>query len=111
MLGMFKVAHLIGKTRNEETRFREAELALTKRGYICFAPVIYNLDEYLANKPLIDQMCQAKLYNADIVVLVTPEHIGEQTDAMLHQAREMGLPTFVFTDKREDYLASLIMKD
>lgn len=108
MFGLFRVAHLIGKTRNNEAAFREAETALTKRGYICFVPVIYNFDEYLENKPMIDQMCQAKLHQADIVVLVTPEHIGEQTEAMLQQAKDMGLPTFVFTNKREDHLAVLV---
>ena len=97
MFGRFKVAHLIGTTRNNEEQFREIETELTKLGYICFAPVIYVFDEYMENKDLIDSMCEEKLKVADICVLVT-EHIGESTMNRIMQARELGKPIYNMID-------------
>ncbi len=97
MIGKYQVAHLIGSTENNETRFRDAEITLTKMGYICFRPVIYNLDRYLRCKDLIDDMCKEKLLLCDICVVVTPEKIGDSTKQMIQQAIELGKPVYKFT--------------
>lgn len=46
MIGKYKVAHLLGITREHEQQFRKAEIELTKAGYICFVPAIYDLPKY-----------------------------------------------------------------
>ena len=96
MFGKYKVAHLIGKTRWEEERFRHAERELTKQGYICFAPVIYDFDVYKQHAPMIDNMCYEKLLVCDICVVVTPEHIGQSTTRTIEKARELGKPVFIW---------------
>lgn len=92
----YKIAHLIGSTENNEERFRIAEIGLTKMGYICFRPVIYNLTTYLKCKDLIDDMCKEKLLLCDICVVVTPEKIGKSTKQMIQQAIELGKPVYKF---------------
>lgn len=96
MLGKYKLAHLIGITRNHEKEFRSVEEALTKQGYICFAPVIYNFDDYLRMPEMLDDMCYEKLLISDLLVLVTPEHVGKSTTLRIQQARERGIPVYVF---------------
>ena len=93
----YEIAHLIGSTENNEERFRIAKITLTKMGYICFRPVIYNLTTYLSCKDLIDDMCKEKLLLCDICVIVTPEKIGESTKQMIQQAIELGKPVYKFT--------------
>lgn len=44
----YEIAHLIGITREHEEQFRNVEKILTNKGYIVFAPVIYNMKEYLS---------------------------------------------------------------
>lgn len=95
----FKVAHLCGLTRNNEKRFRECELELTKKGYICFAPVIYDLDVYNQYKDMIDDMCYFKLLNCDMLVVVTPEHIGKQTKDRIKQAQGLNIPVYLWINK------------
>lgn len=98
MIGTFKVAHLIGITRDHEAVFRDAEKFLTKIGYICFAPAIYNYDEYMIHKEMIDDMCTAKFNICDIVVVVTPEHIGKSTTGRIKDAMEKKIPVFTFVN-------------
>ena len=96
MIGTFKVAHLLGITRDHEKEFRNVERILTKNGFICFAPVIYNYDEYMMNQSMIDDMCYAKLRVSDLCVIVTPDHIGQSTTRRIWQAESLGIPVFVW---------------
>lgn len=98
MFGKYKVAHLLGITREHEKQFRYVEKELTKKGYICFAPVIYNLDEYTMVSDLVDDMCYEKLLVCDICVIVTPEHVGKSTHNRIEQAIKLNKPVYIFTD-------------
>lgn len=66
MFGPFPIAHLLRITRDHEAVFRQVETKLTKQGYICFAPVIYDFDIYLQHKQLLKDMCYEKLLQADL---------------------------------------------
>lgn len=93
----FKFAHLVGSTRNNQDLFRSVEKELTLRGYICYVPVLYKLEEYLENKEMIDDMCYQKLLHSDICVIVTPDHIGRSTTMMIYQCREiLNIPVYKF---------------
>lgn len=95
----YKIAHLIGITREHEEQFRNAEKILTENGYIVFAPVFYNLEKYLSfgeSPNMIDDMCYQKLLLCDFLVIVTPEHIGKSTAMRIEQARELSKPVYVF---------------
>ena len=96
MFGKFKVAHLLGVTRDHEKQFRQVETELTKMGYICFAPVIYSLSVYKQYPDLLDDMCYEKLLVCDICVIVTPDHIGKSTQNRIKQAVEFGKPVYVW---------------
>lgn len=94
----YKIAHLIGITREHEKQFRNAEKILTGKGYIVFAPVIYNMQEYLSfgeYPNMLDDMCYEKLIMCDFLVLVTPEHIGKSTTLRIRQANTMGKKVYV----------------
>ena len=96
MFGKYKVAHLLGITREHEKQFRHVETELTKMGYICFAPVIYNFDVYKQYSELLDDMCYEKLLVCDICVVVTPEHIGKSTSNRIKQAIDLGKLVYVW---------------
>lgn len=99
MLGKFEVAHLIGITRDHEASFRAVEYELTKQGYICFCPVIFDYDVYksIGDYPnMLDEMCSEKMTIADLLVLVTPEHIGKSTMVRLVQASAYNIPVKVY---------------
>lgn len=98
MFGKYKVAHLLGITREHEKQFRHVETELTKMGYICFVPVIYNLETYNQYSELLDDMCYEKLLVCDICVIVTPEHIGKSTTVRIKQATELNKPIYVWQD-------------
>lgn len=95
MFGKYKVAHLLGSTRENERQFRNVETKLTKMGYICFVPVVYNYDVYKQHCDLLDDMCYEKLLVCDICVIVTPEHIGKSTQNRIKQAKEMNKPVYI----------------
>lgn len=78
---------------------RECELELTKKGYICFTPVIYDFDIYKQYKDMIDDMCYSKLLNCDMLVVVTPEHIGKQTKNRIKQAQGLNIPVYLYINK------------
>lgn len=109
MIGNYKVAHLLGITREHEPQFRHVERELTKRGYICFAPAIYNLEIYNQHAELLDDMCYQKLLVCDICVVVTPEHIGKSTTKRIQQATEFGKPVY-FWDTNTDSLIDIQQK-
>lgn len=93
-----EIAHLIGITREHEDQFRNAEKILTRKGYIVFAPVFYNVEEYLSfgeYPNMLDDMCYEKLLICDFLVLVTPEHIGKSTTLRIEQATTMGKKVYV----------------
>lgn len=98
MFGKYKVAHLLGITREHEKQFRHVETALTKMGFICFAPVIYEFDVYKQYCDLIDDMCYEKLLVCDICVIVTPEHIGKSTQNRIEQAMKLNKSVYVWED-------------
>ena len=95
MIGKYYVAHLLGIAREHEDRFRYVEKELTKMGYICFAPVFYDLNIYNQYPDLLDDMCYEKLVVCDFCVVVTPEHIGKSTTKRINQAKEFGKPVYV----------------
>lgn len=98
MFGKYKVAHLLGITREHEKQFRNAEIELTKQGYIYFAPVIYNFETYKQYPDLLDDMCYEKLLVCDFCVVVTPEHIGKSTSNRIRQTISMNKPVYVWED-------------
>lgn len=106
MFGKYKVAHLLGITREHEKQFRYVETELTKMGYICFAPVIYNFDTYKQHSDLLDDMCYEKLLVCDICVVVTPEHIGKSTQNRIRQARELEKPVYIFKNNNLELIQS-----
>lgn len=96
MFGKYMVAHLLGITREHEKQFRDVEMALTKDGFICFAPVIYDFDVYQKFPEMLNNMCYEKLLVCDFCVLVTPEHIGRSTTDRILQAIDLGKPVYVW---------------
>ena len=96
MFWKYKVAHLLGITRGHEKQFRCVETELTKMGYICFAPVIYELETYKQYAKTIDDMCYEKLLVCDICVIVTPDHIGKSTSKRIKQAEELNKPVYIY---------------
>lgn len=98
MFGRYKVAHLLGSTKGNERQFRYVEIELTKMGYICFAPAIYNFDVYNQIPDLLDDMCYEKLLVCDICVVVTPDHIGKSTSNRIKQALDLGKPVYIWVD-------------
>ena len=98
MFGKYKVAHLLGITREHEPQFREVERELTKQGYICFAPAIYIFDVYLQHEEMLNDMCYEKLKVCDLCVLVTPEHVGKSTTMRIQQAKDIGIPVYTFNE-------------
>lgn len=96
MIGKYRFAHLLGSTMNNEDIFREAEIAITKMGYICFRPVIYNYEEYIKNKDLLDDMCFNKLLITDICVVVTPNYIGKSTKKRIKDSILFNKPVYVW---------------
>lgn len=94
MFGKFKVASLIGSTKDRETEFRHVEKELTKLGYICFAPAIYNYEEYLTVADIVNDMCYAKLMVCDICVIVNPQRIGKSTKSRIEQAENLNIPVY-----------------
>lgn len=100
MLGKYEVAHLLGVTRGNMHRFRLVEEKLTKQGYICFAPVIYQYDVYLKYDKMLDEMCYEKLKISDLCVVVTPEHIGKSTSLRIRQAFDLKIPVYIFQDDK-----------
>lgn len=94
----YKVAHLVGITREHEKQFRGAEKTLTRKGYIVFTPVFYRMEEYLSfgeYPNMLDDMCYQKLLLCDFLVIVTPEHIGKSTSNRIKQAMELNKPVYV----------------
>lgn len=96
MFGKYKVAHLLGITREHEQQFRNVEVELTKQGYICFVPAIYCFETYKQHSDLLDDMCYEKLLVCDFCVVVTPEHIGKSTSNRIRQAISMNKPVYVW---------------
>lgn len=100
----FKIAHLIGITRNHEDVFRHAERVLTEQGYIVFCPVFYDLDKYLSfgeYPNMLDRMCYEKLTICDIIVLVTPEHVGTSTSNRIREADALHKPVYILNNNDE----------
>lgn len=95
MIGKFKVAHLLGSTNGNEAQFRQVETELTKAGYICFAPVIYNKNVAEKYMDTLSDMCYAKLLMCDLCVIATPDHISESTKNRIKQARYLNKPVYV----------------
>ena len=56
MIGKYKLAHIGGKTRGNEIIFRSCEKYLTMKGWICFAPVFYSLEDYYKAPEMLDDM-------------------------------------------------------
>lgn len=96
MIGKYRVAHLFGITREHEPQFRHVEKELTKAGYICFVPAIYDFNVYKQYPDLLDDMCYEKLLVCDFCVVVTPEHIGQSTTNRILQAIHLGKPVYVW---------------
>lgn len=107
MIGKYKVAHLLGITREHEHKFREAEKALTKAGYICFAPAIYDFEVYKQNTELLDDMCYMKLLVCDLCVVCTPEHIEKSTQNRIRQSLELKKPVYLWLNGQLEPIDSL----
>lgn len=107
MLGGYKLAHIGGKTRDNESIFRKIEKELTLSGeYICFVPVIYDKEIWEPNQDLLDDMCFEKLKICDVFVIATPWHIGKSTSNRINDCRYLNIPIKVFnfdTKELEDY--------
>ena len=108
MIGRFQVAHLLGSTKGNEAKFRQVETELTKAGYICFAPVIYNQNVAEKYMDTLSDMCYAKLLICDLCVIATPDHIGESTKNRIRQARDLNKPVYVLEN---GYMKEFILKN
>lgn len=99
----YKIAHLVGSTKDNEEIFRNAEKLLTRKGYIVFAPVFYRIGDYLSFEKdsgnMIDDMCYEKLLACDCIVVVIPERIGKSTGNRIKQARELGKEVYVIKNE------------
>ena len=96
MIGRFQTALLIGSTKGNETAFRNAERELTKSGRIVSAPVLYGEENSGPWLAMLTDMCEAKMREADIVVIATPDHIGESTLRRAFQAAALGKPVYKY---------------
>ena len=98
MIGKYKVAHLLGRTNGNEKRFRRVEVEMTKAGYICFVPAVYDFEIYKKNAEVLNDMCYEKLLVCDLCVVVTPEHIGKSTQKRIHLAKIIGKPVCIWNE-------------
>ena len=96
MIGKYKVVHLIGSTKGNKEKFIAAEKYFTKKGYIAFKPVFYDLKENDPNMDIYNDMCYEKLLFCDIVCIVTPNHIGNSTKIRIKQAKHLNKEILVF---------------
>ena len=106
VFGKYKVAHLLGSTKDHEKQFRLVETELTKMGYICFAPVVYDFSVYTQHADLLNDMCYEKLLVCDICVVVSPDFIGKSTINRIEQAAKLGKPVYVWENNRMRLLQS-----
>lgn len=104
----YSIAHLLGITRDHEKVFREHEIKLTKMGYICFAPAIYDYEVYKEYEDMINKMCFEKLMVSDICVLVTPEHVGKRTTETIKTAQKLEIPVYTLNG---DTLVPYVIKE
>ena len=102
MFGRYKVAHLLGITREHENQFRCVEQELTKAGYICFRPAIYDFAVYKQYADMLDEMCYQKLLICDFCVIVTPEHIGKSTSHRIQQSFDLGKPVYTWDFEKKE---------
>lgn len=106
MIGKYQLIHIGGVTRNNEKIFRKIEHELTLKGYICWAPVVYDVEVWRSNQEMLDDMCYAKLTVCDIFLIATPWHIGQSTQLRISQCKEFDIPVMVYnhsTKKMEKY--------
>ena len=81
--------HLIGSTKSVNKReFTDAEKYYTKRGYIVFKPIFYDLASDDPKLPMLTDMCTQKLHMCDVVCVVT-KHIGDSTSQRIEQAKKL----------------------
>lgn len=86
---LFPIMHLIGSTKGgNQQDFIDAEKYYTKRGYIVFKPVFFDLPTNDTSLPMLTDMCTQKLKMCDVVCVVT-EHIGESTKLRIEQAKKL----------------------
>lgn len=106
MIGKYKLVHIGGVTRFNNGIFRKIEEDLTLQGYICFAPVIYDVEKWEPHQELLDDMCHEKLLICDIFVIATPWHIGQSTTKRIQECKELNIPIMVYnfnTKQLENY--------
>lgn len=103
MIGNYKTIYLLGVTCWHEPSFRKVEVELTKRGYIVFAPAIYDYENYLACKDSLKDMYYEKLKLCDFCVLVTPEHVEPSISLRIRQAIEMKKHVYIWDRKNNNF--------
>ena len=67
MIGKYKVAHLLGRTNGNEKRFRRVEVEMTKAGYICFVPAVYDFEIYKKNAEVLKTRTRLQALRLDLV--------------------------------------------
>lgn len=86
---IFPIMHLIGSTNsNNQQDFITAEQYYTKRGYIVFKPVFFDVHTNDPSLPMLTEMCTQKLEMCDVVCVVT-KHIGDSTKSRIEQAKAL----------------------
>lgn len=98
MIGKYKIVHLIGSTKGNHELFKSAEEYFTRKGYIVFKPVFYNLDDKSPIIDMLNDMCCQKLLVSDIICIATPKHIGKSTQHRIKQAKELNKTVIIFDE-------------
>ena len=89
MIGTHKVVALIGSTKKENKHtFEQAEIDLTKQGYIVIKPALFGNDVTPENIEDLTTMCTEKLQFADSICICG--HCGESTQKRIKEADELG---------------------
>lgn len=99
---MFTVICLIGSTRFE-SKFRELEEILSKKGYIVFSPLVYTQSGEepgcgMETKKILDQVQLEKIHRSDIVFVVDKDgYIGASTKKQEAYAKFLQKPIFYYS--------------
>ena len=107
MIGKFKTVHLIGSTKGNAELFSSAEKYFTKKGYIVFKPVFFDLKSDDPRLEMYNDMCYDKLLFCDIVCITTPSHIGKSTLNRINQSIQLGKDIIIYeNDNIKEYITT-----
>lgn len=95
MIGTHKVVALIGSTKLINKKiFEQAEIELTKCGFIVIKPALFGDDVTPENIEDLTTMCTEKLQFADTICVCG--HCGESTKKRIEEAEALGKEILLF---------------